>query len=205
MRFGLAAGASLTVQCLPCLCSTVAACNAPQQPLGTQTSAPGGSNAQQADLASCKSALGTSSESSTRDNCGSTSGTGNVLSSGNNSSAKTNSSSDSSSSGDGNSNQAGTIALEDLQELGVAGLGSSGLVKKVLHKPNGNVYVLKVINVNMGSEVVRRQVTTEIKALDGARHPHVVEYHQSYFVNGALTILMEYMDGGSLWDLLQKV
>eukprot|EP00775_Hariotina_reticulata_P009135 gene9135-9303_t len=57
----------------------------------------------------------------------------------------------------------------------------------------------------MGSEVVRRQVTTEVKAMDGSRHPHVVAYHQSYFTNGNLTILMELMDGGSLWSLLQKV
>eukprot|EP00878_Enallax_costatus_P038063 GHUV01043204.1.p1 GENE.GHUV01043204.1~~GHUV01043204.1.p1 ORF type:complete len:233 (+),score=48.11 GHUV01043204.1:180-878(+) len=52
---------------------------------------------------------------------------------------------------------------------------------------------------------VRRQVTTEVKALDGSRHPHIVQYHQSYFANGALTILMEFMDGGSLWDVLQKI
>jgi serine/threonine protein kinase len=52
---------------------------------------------------------------------------------------------------------------------------------------------------------VRRQVTTEVRAMDGARHPHIVSYHQSYFANGAMTILMEFMDGGSLWDVLQRV
>lgn len=41
--------------------------------------------------------------------------------------------------------------------------------------------------------------------MDGARHPHIVSYHQSYFANGAMTILMEFMDGGSLWDVLQRV
>lgn len=48
-------------------------------------------------------------------------------------------------------------------------------------------------------------MTTEVKAMDGARHPHIVAYHQSYFANGAMTILMEFMDGGSLWDVLQRV
>jgi hypothetical protein len=67
------------------------------------------------------------------------------------------------------------------------------------------VYVLKVINMDMGNQQVRRQVTREVRALDGARHPHVVSYHQSFFAEGAVTILMEFMDGGTLWDLLQKV
>jgi len=67
------------------------------------------------------------------------------------------------------------------------------------------VYVLKVINLDMGNQQVRRQVTREVRALDGARHPHVVSYHQSFFAEGAVTILMEFMDGGTLWDLLQKV
>jgi hypothetical protein len=110
--------------------------------------------------------------------------------------------SESSSSSSNNSN---VIALADLQELSVIGSGSSGVVKKVLHKPSGSIYVLKVINFDMGSEVIRRQVTTEVKAMDGSRHPHVVAYHQSYFTNGNITILMELMDGGSLWSLLQKV
>jgi serine/threonine protein kinase len=67
------------------------------------------------------------------------------------------------------------------------------------------VYVLKVINLDMNNQQVRRQVTREVRALDGARHPHVVSYHQSFFAEGAVTILMEFMDGGTLWDLLQKV
>jgi mitogen-activated protein kinase kinase 1 len=71
------------------------------------------------------------------------------------------------------------------------------------HPPQ--VYVLKVINMDMGNQQVRRQVTREVRALDGARHPHVVSYHQSFFAEGAVTILMEFMDGGTLWDLLQKV
>jgi serine/threonine protein kinase len=44
-----------------------------------------------------------------------------------------------------------------LQEIAVIGRGSSGVVKKVLHKPSGGVYVLKVINFDMGCEQVRQQ------------------------------------------------
>jgi hypothetical protein len=39
----------------------------------------------------------------------------------------------------------------------VIGRGSSGVVKKVLHQPSGGIYVLKVINFDMGCEQVRLQ------------------------------------------------
>ena len=48
-----------------------------------------------------------------------------------------------------------------------------------------------------------RQVTTELRTLHGASHPHVVKYHQAFFDNGAITIVMEHMDGGSLADVLK--
>lgn len=44
-----------------------------------------------------------------------------------------------------------------MQEIAVIGRGSSGVVKKVLHKPSGGIYVLKVINFDMGCEQVRLQ------------------------------------------------
>ena len=47
------------------------------------------------------------------------------------------------------------------------------------------------------------QVTTELRTLYGASHPHIVKYYQSFFDNGAITILVEYMDGGALADILK--
>eukprot|EP00877_Chromochloris_zofingiensis_P000601 jgi/Chrzof1/10541/Cz05g02170.t1_MAPK2 len=99
----------------------------------------------------------------------------------------------------------GEYLLDDLQEIAVVGSGSSGVVKKVRHKATGQVFVLKVIQFDVNSEQLRRQVMTELKTLYGARHQHIVQYHQSYFANGAITILMEFMDAGTLFDLLQKV
>ncbi|KAI8472359.1 MAG: kinase-like domain-containing protein [Monoraphidium minutum] len=104
----------------------------------------------------------------------------------------------------------GRIALEDLDELGIVGSGSSGVVKKVRHQPSGEVLVLKVIQFDVNNETLRKQarararVTTELRSLAGSRHPHVVSYRQSYLANGAVTILMEYMDCGSLADLLAR-
>lgn len=64
--------------------------------------------------------------------------------------------------------------------------------------------VLKVIQFDVSSDVVRKQVTTELRTLYGARHPHVVRYYQAFFDNGAITIVMEFMDKGSLADVLKQ-
>jgi hypothetical protein len=34
-------------------------------------------------------------------------------------------------------------------------------------------------------------VTTELRTLYGASHPNIVRYHQAFFDNGAITIVME--------------
>ncbi|KAG1673182.1 hypothetical protein FOA52_015293 [Chlamydomonas sp. UWO 241] len=95
------------------------------------------------------------------------------------------------------------LSLDDLQNLGVIGSGSSGVAKKVRNKHTGELLVLKVIQFDVSSDVLRKQVTTELRTLYGASHPHVVRYHQAFFDNGAITIVMEYMDGGSLADVLK--
>lgn len=51
----------------------------------------------------------------------------------------------------------------------------------------------------------RSQVTTELRTLYEARHRNIVLYHQAFFDNGAVTIVMEYCDGGSLADVLRAM
>eukprot|EP00798_Chlamydomonas_sp_ICE-L_P032719 gene32719-3604_t len=96
------------------------------------------------------------------------------------------------------------LTLADLEDLGVIGTGSSGVAKKVRNKHTKELLVLKVIQFDVGSDIIRKQVTTELRTLYGASNKHVVRYHQAFFDNGAITIAMEYMDEGSLADLLSK-
>ena len=96
------------------------------------------------------------------------------------------------------------IALDDLEDLGVVGSGSSGVVRKVRHRPTGEALVVKAVQLDVGNARLRRLVASELRALAGARHPHVVAYRQSYLADGAVTILMEWMDAGSLADLLAR-
>ncbi len=48
-------------------------------------------------------------------------------------------------------------------------------------------------------------MTTELRTLYGASNRNIVRYHQAFFDNGAITIVMEYCDGGSLADVLRAM
>lgn len=54
-------------------------------------------------------------------------------------------------------------------------------------------------------ESMRKQIAQELKINQSAQCPYVVVCYQSFYDNGAISIILEYMDGGSLADLLKKV
>ncbi|CAA0829510.1 Mitogen-activated protein kinase kinase 5 [Striga hermonthica] len=77
------------------------------------------------------------------------------------------------------------------------GSGAGGTVYKVVHRPTGKVYALKVIYGNH-EDAVRVQMRREIQILRDVDHPNVVACHNLYDHNGEIQVLLEYMDGGSL-------
>lgn len=50
----------------------------------------------------------------------------------------------------------------------------------------GELLVLKVIQFDVSSDIIRKQVTTELRTLNAASHRNIVRYHQAFFDNGAL-------------------
>ena len=54
-------------------------------------------------------------------------------------------------------------------------------------------------------ESMRKQIAQELKINESAQCPYVVVCYQSFYNNGVISIILEYMDGGSLADLLKKV
>ena len=54
-------------------------------------------------------------------------------------------------------------------------------------------------------ESARRQIAQELKINQSSQCPNVVVCYQSFYENGAISIILEYMDGGSLADFLNKV
>ncbi|GAB2291854.1 serine/threonine protein kinase [Dionaea muscipula] len=96
------------------------------------------------------------------------------------------------------------MSLADLDMIKVIGKGSSGIVQLVQHKWTSQFFALKVIQMNI-EESARRQIAKELKINQSLECPFVVACYQSYYLNDAFSIILEYMDGGSLADFLRKV
>ncbi|XP_039166079.1 mitogen-activated protein kinase kinase 2-like [Eucalyptus grandis] len=54
-------------------------------------------------------------------------------------------------------------------------------------------------------ESARKQIAQELKINQSSQCPYVVVCYQSFYDNGTVSIILEYMDGGSLADFLRKV
>ncbi|GFY98478.1 MAP kinase kinase 2 [Actinidia rufa] len=96
------------------------------------------------------------------------------------------------------------ISLADFDAIKVIGKGNGGVVRLVQHKWTGQFFALKVIQMNI-EESARRQIAQELKINQSSQCPYVVVCYQSFYDNGAISIILEYMDGGSLADFLNKV
>ncbi|CAN1139728.1 Mitogen-activated protein kinase kinase 4 [Linum perenne] len=89
------------------------------------------------------------------------------------------------------------ISFSELDRISRLGSGSGGTVYKVIHRPTGRVFALKVIYGNH-EDCIRNQICREIKILRDVSHSNVVTCHEMYDHGGELQVLLEFMDGGSL-------
>nr|XP_016435594.1 PREDICTED: mitogen-activated protein kinase kinase 2-like isoform X1 [Nicotiana tabacum]XP_016435595.1 PREDICTED: mitogen-activated protein kinase kinase 2-like isoform X1 [Nicotiana tabacum]XP_016435597.1 PREDICTED: mitogen-activated protein kinase kinase 2-like isoform X1 [Nicotiana tabacum] len=96
------------------------------------------------------------------------------------------------------------LCLADFEAIKVIGKGNGGLVRLVQHKWIGQFFALKVIQMNI-EESVRKHIAQELRINQSSQCPYVVICYQSFFDNGAISIILEYMDGGSLADFMKKV
>ncbi|KZV29656.1 mitogen-activated protein kinase kinase 2-like [Dorcoceras hygrometricum] len=96
------------------------------------------------------------------------------------------------------------LCLADFEAIQVIGKGNGGIVRLVQHKWTGQFFALKVIQMNI-EESARKHIAQELKIFQSSHCPHVVVCYQSFYDNGAISIVLEYMDGGSLADFLKKV
>ncbi|KAG9134809.1 hypothetical protein Leryth_001105 [Lithospermum erythrorhizon] len=96
------------------------------------------------------------------------------------------------------------FSLEDLETIKVIGKGSGGVIQLVRHKWEGTLFALKVIQMTI-QEDIRKQIVQELKINQAAQCPHIVVCYHSFYHNGAISLVFEYMDRGSLVDVIQQV
>ncbi|KAG8388457.1 hypothetical protein BUALT_Bualt02G0127800 [Buddleja alternifolia] len=90
-----------------------------------------------------------------------------------------------------------TLEYAELERISRIGSGAGGTVYKVLHRPTGKLYALKVIYGNH-EDAVRNQMCREIQILRDVDNPNVVRCHNLFDHSGEIQVLLEYMDKGSL-------
>ena len=77
-------------------------------------------------------------------------------------------------------------------------------MKKVIHKPTKKYLALKEIAFKQDYEM-RKRLIIELKTLHDCNHDNVLRYYGAFEKEGNLVIAFEYMDAGSLSNILAKV
>ena len=95
------------------------------------------------------------------------------------------------------------LVYEELEMGDMIGRGSSSVVLHGVHGPTGTVLALKIINLFDRSR--REQLMREIMALYDAQCPNLITFYGAFYREGSITIALEYMDGGSLANVLSQV
>lgn len=89
------------------------------------------------------------------------------------------------------------ISLEEFKFIEELGRGNYGTVSKVLHKPTGVLMAMKEVRLEL-EENKFAQILMELEVLHKCDSPYIVDFYGAFFVEGAVYMCMEFMDGGSL-------
>ena len=94
--------------------------------------------------------------------------------------------------------------VDDFEILQVLGEGSFGYIAKVKSLINHNIYAMKKIDISkIEEEKVKKLMENETKILSDLNSPMIVKYYKTFKEDGALFIVMEYMDNGDLGGILK--
>ncbi|KAI8901359.1 kinase-like domain-containing protein [Globomyces pollinis-pini] len=99
--------------------------------------------------------------------------------------------------------------LTDIRYLKDIGSGSSGVVSKVLHIPSGLFMARKIVSIATNDKEDEKRIKNlllrELKILRKCIHSNVITFYGSFIEQQDINIMMEYMDLGSLEDILKKL
>lgn len=103
------------------------------------------------------------------------------------------------------------INFAELEEKELIGSGASAEVKIAKHKSNNLTFALKVIPLKFDAKM-KQLIEQEVRALHNCKHENIIKCFASFYsvfkVNykkESIKIVLEYMDKGTLADLLKKL
>lgn len=84
-------------------------------------------------------------------------------------------------------------------------IGSGSFGKAILVKDSENrLHVLKAIDISRMDSKERRDAVNEVRVLSSLKHPYVVSYRESFLDGRTLCIVMDYAEGGDLYNRVTK-
>ncbi|KAL3529617.1 hypothetical protein ACH5RR_008939 [Cinchona calisaya] len=95
-------------------------------------------------------------------------------------------------------------ASHEMRIFGAIGSGASSVVQRAIHVPKHRIIALKKINIFEKEK--RQQLLNEIRTLcEAPYHLGLVEFYGAFYTpdSGQISIALEYMDGGSLADVIR--
>jgi serine/threonine protein kinase len=98
--------------------------------------------------------------------------------------------------------KSGDLRLKNLIKVREVGRGSSGVVYHVHDRPTGQVWALKEISLPADEEK-RRMIVDELRTAHGVDHANIVSCCEVFYSRGVFSLVMDFMDGGSLLDNLK--
>ncbi|KAH9498269.1 serine/threonine protein kinase, STE, PAK/STE20 [Bulinus truncatus] len=87
--------------------------------------------------------------------------------------------------------------LENFMKIGE---GSTGIVCTAMDKTRGKLVAVK--KMDMRKQQRRELLFNEVVVMRDYHHPNIVEMYNSYLVGDELWVVMEYMEGGALTDIV---
>ncbi|KDO34247.1 STE/STE7 protein kinase [Saprolegnia parasitica CBS 223.65] len=94
-----------------------------------------------------------------------------------------------------------TVNPAELEWGDTIGQGASGTVRRSRHTPTGTILALKLIN--MFDKAKREQLMREIHALFDSECPCLVTFYGAFLKDSAVALALEYMDCGSLENVVR--
>ena len=86
----------------------------------------------------------------------------------------------------------------------IIGKGSFGKVYKGIDKKSGKAIAIKIIDLEDAEDEIE-DIQQEISVLSQCESPYVTRYYGSYLKGQKLWIVMEFLAGGSILDLVRRL